>query len=163
MQPLRRGIEDGIPGNNVSYKRGAFDGIDGLKDDLIRGFWEYEIHRKLLARGEQFLLEPAITVYHRKRFGFLYSLSQRFHYSRYYAGTLFATAGLPTKLYRSAVSLVLPLLLMARIERRVIKKRRHLKELILATPLLAIITVVWAVGELVGSLFGPGQSLRKVE
>ena len=52
---------------------------------------------------------------------------------------------------------------MARIAQQIVQKRRHMKQLILTTPLLAIITVVWASGEVVGSLFGPGQSLRKVE
>ena len=163
MRPLPRGIVDDIPGNNVSYKRAAFEDIDGLTEDLNRGFWESTLHQKLRARGDRFLMEPSITVYHRKHFGVWYGLSQRFHYSRYYAGTLFATAGLPTRIYRSAVSLVLPALLMARIGRRVVKKRRQLKELVLTAPLLAIITGVWAAGELVGSLLGPGQSLSKVE
>ncbi len=163
MPPLPRGLVNDLPGNNVAYKRAAFQGIDELEKDLSRGFWESTLHQKLLARGERFLSEPSITVYHRKRFGLFYSLSQRFHYSRYYAGTLFASGSLRTRLFRSVVSLALPPLLMVRIGRRVAHKRRHRKKLVQTVPLLAIITVVWAAGELVGSLFGSGQSLSKVE
>ena len=163
MQPLPRGVVDAIPGNNVTYKRAAFQGIKDLEKDLSRGFWESTLHQKLLARGERFLLEPSITVHHSKRFGFCYSLSQRFHYSRYYAGTFYAAASLPTRLLRAAITFALPPLLMARICRRVVHKKRHLKELTLATPYLAVLTLVWACGELVGSLFGPGRSLVKVE
>ncbi len=163
MQPMVRGKTEDIPGNNVSYKRAAFEGVDGLDEYLKQGFWESTLHQRLLDRGDRFFLEPAITVYHCKYFRFLYSLSQRFHYSRYYAGTNFSRAGLGPRLYRSAVSLALPLILMARIGQRVAKKKRHMKELIQTIPLLLIITLVWAVGELVGSLFGPGQSLYRVE
>ena len=163
MPPLPRGLVNDLPGNNVAYKRAAFCGFDELEKDLSRGFWESTLHQKLLVRGERFLSEPSITVYHRKRFELFYSLSQRFHYSRYYAGTFFASGSLRTRLFRSAVSLALPPLLMVRIGSRVTKNRRHVKKLVQVAPLLAIITVVWAAGELVGSLFGSGQSLSKVE
>ncbi len=163
MQPVPPGIVKEIPGNNVSYKRSAFEGIDSLEETLDQGFWETTLHEKLLARGERFLLEPSIVVYHEKSFGFLYFLSQRYHYSRYYAGTLFARASLPSRVFRSAVSLFVPPLLMGRIAARVVRKRRHLKKLLLTSPLLAIFTMVWAIGESVGCLLGPGQSLRKVE
>ncbi|MFQ5875792.1 MAG: glycosyltransferase [Dehalococcoidia bacterium] len=163
MLPLRGGIVGDIPGNNVSYKRRAFEGIDGLEELLNQGFWETTLHDKLRERGDRFLLEPSIAVYHKKHFGFRYTLSQRYHYSRYYAGTLLAGASLPTRAFRSGASLALPLLLMARIGSRVVRKRRHLKKLLLTTPLLAAFTGVWAIGESVGCLFGPGQSLSAVE
>ena len=163
MRPLPRAAVDHIPGNNVSYKRAAFEGLDSLERDLNRGFWESTLHHRLLDRGERFLVEPSMIVYHRKRFGFLYGLSQRFHYSHYYAGTFYYTTELRERMFRCVVSVGLPALLMARIARQIVQKRRHMKQLILTTPLLAIITVVWASGEVVGSLFGPGQSLRKVE
>ena len=163
MLPMRGGIAEDITGNNVSYKRRAFEGIDRLEETLTRGFWETSLHGKLRARGEPFLSEPSIVVYHKKHFGFRYFVSQRFHYSRYYAGTIFGGASLPLRMFRSAASLAVPPLLMARIVGHVARKRRHLRELLLATPLLAVFTGVWALGELVGCLLGPGESLSKVE
>jgi GT2 family glycosyltransferase len=163
MRPLTGGIVEDIPGNNASYKRAAFADMDGLQEALNQGFWETTLHERLRVRGEQFLLQPSIVVYHKKHFGFRYFLSQRYHYSRYYAGMLTTGAGLLHRALRGAASLALPPLLWTRMARRVVGKRRHLREFMLATPLLAVFTGAWAIGELVGCLLGPGQSLNRVE
>jgi hypothetical protein len=42
-------------------------------------------------------------------------------------------------------------------------KKRHVKEFLIALPLLSIFMISYAFGEFVGYLFGPGQSLLKVE
>lgn len=163
MLPLSRGVTASIPGNNVSYKRRAFDQRTIAKEALTEGFWDLTLHKELLALGQKFLMEPAIVVYHKKHFGFLYFMRQRFHYSRYYAGRVTAPARLPRRVVRTAATLGLAPLLLARIASRVVQKRRHLREFLLALPHLVVFTGVWAIGELVGSLFGPGDSLREIE
>ncbi len=163
MLPLPRGLAEDIPGNNASYKNRAFKGILHPEETLTSGFWESTLHRELQARGERFFLEPSMVVYHKKRFGFWYFISQRYHYSRYYAGRLVSGTSAPRRVLRSAAALALPLLLMSRIARRIVRKRRHLKELLLATPLLIVFTGTWAIGEMVGGVLGPGQSLGEVE
>lgn len=163
MLPVLRGIVEDIPGNNASYKRRAFDNVPNVEYVLGQRFWESGLHQHLRARGERFLSEPSIVVYHKKHFGFGYFLSQRYHYSRYYAGMLVSEAGVPLRLFRSLAALALPFLLLARIMARVAGKRRHLKELLLAYPLLIVFTIAWAIGEMVGGVLGPGQSLSKVK
>lgn len=163
MMPLPRGRAEDIPGNNAAYKRRAFQGLSHPEETLTSGFWESTLHRELRARGDQFFLEPAMVVYHKKHFGFWYFLGQRYHYSRYYAGRLVSGASLPRRVLRSAAALALPLLLLSRIARRIVKKKRHLRELLLTSPLLVIFTGAWAIGEMVGGMFGPGQSLREVD
>ena len=163
MLPLPRGVVAGIPGNNVSYKRRAFEGLDDPEETLKQGFWETTLHGKLQAIGEKFLLEPDILVYHKKYFGIRYFISQRYHYSRYYAGMIHGRASLPKRVFRGVASLAIPPLIIGRIVSHVVHKRRHLGKLILAAPLLALFTTVWAVGESAGCLLGPGQSLRKIE
>jgi glycosyltransferase involved in cell wall biosynthesis len=163
MRPLPTGLVDAIPGNNASYKRRAFEGTDDLQQALTRGFWETTLHPRLRERGERFLRQPSVVVYHNKHFGAQYALSQRYHYSRYYAGMLFGGARWPKRAVRAAASLALPPLLMARIGTGVLRKRRHLKELALATPYLAVLAGSWGLGEAVGCLLGPGRSLSKIE
>ncbi len=164
MLPVPWGTVEDIPGNNASYKRRAFERIANLEDLLSRGFWESTLHQELRARGDRFLSDPSVVVYHRKRFGFRYFLSQRYHYSRSYAGRLALDASWPRRVLRSAAAAaLLPPLLLGRIGGRVLRKRRHLRELVFAAPLLVIFTAAWAVGEAVGSVLGPGQSLREVE
>lgn len=164
MQPVAQGISTNITGNNVSYKRRAFQDIDGLQQALNQGFWESTLHSKLLERGDKFLMEPAILVHHKKYFGFRYFISQRFHYSRYYAGTLFGEGPLSKRVLRGAASLVaVPPLVLARMTSQILRKKRHRLKLLQAAPLLVVFTGVWAFGESVGCLFGPGQSLSKIE
>lgn len=163
MMPLPRGTVEDIPGNNASYKRTAFEGILHLEETLTSGFWESTLHKELRARGERFFLEPSMVVYHKKRFGFWYFISQRYHYSRYYAGRLVSGASVPWRVLRGAAALALPVLLLSRIARRIVRKRRHLKELLLTIPLLVVFTGAWAIGEMVGGVLGPGHSLDEVE
>lgn len=161
MLPISRGPARDITGNNASYKRRAFEGID--QDALTGGFWEFSLHGRLRARGDVFWQEPAILVYHKKRFGFGYFLSQRYHYSRYYTGSITAGAGIGRRVARGLMSLALPPLLLFRIAAQVVRKRRHLKEFALSSPILLVFTCAWAIGELVGCLAGPGRSLYAIE
>ncbi len=163
MLPLPRGVTRGITGNNVAYRRAAFAGIDDLDQVLNRGFWESTLHSRLLDRGATFFQEPGMVVYHKKRFGFRYFLSQRYHYSRYYAGTLFADSSLANRLFRFFASFALPPLLLGRILSTVTRKGRHQKQLAQTMPLLVVFTTVWALGEMAGVLLGPGQSLCQIE
>jgi glycosyltransferase involved in cell wall biosynthesis len=158
MPPLREGPGPDITGNNVSYKRAAFAGIP--EDVLAGGFWESTLHPRLLEGGARFYCDPSIVVRHKKEFGFAYFVSQRYHYSRYYAGRLAEPWGVLRRIARGAASLALPAVLLARIASNV---KSHRKELLLSLPLLAVFTGVWAFGEVVGCLFGPGDSLGKIE
>lgn len=160
MSPIQAGVTGAIPGNNVSYKRWVLE--ESLPEDLAGGFWDNTLHPDLLRRGLQFRMEPNLKVLHQKRIGFFEFLEQRFHYSRYYAGSLVRDRGL---LYRAAYSIactVLPVILLKRILSCGLAKHTFRKEFLLSTPLLVCFTLVWAFGEMVGSLFGPGQSLALI-
>ncbi len=163
MPPIPRSLTTSIPGNNVSYKRRAFDQMTIARETLTRGFWDQTLHAELLARGEKFLMDPSIIVYHKKHFGFWYFMRQRFLYSRYYAGRIAASARLVSRVVRTAATLGLAPLLLVRIASRVARRRRHFREFLLALPHLVVFTGVWAIGELVGSVLGPGGSLREIE
>jgi len=163
MPPLSRRCTTSIPGNNVSYKRRAFDEMGVSRETLTQGFWDQTLHKALLAQGQKFLMEPNMVVYHKKHFGFWYFLRQRFLYSRYYTGRISASAPLSRRVVRTVATLGLAPLLLARVASRVIRKRRYLQQFLFALPPLVVFTVVWAAGEIVGSLLGPGNSLREIE
>lgn len=162
MLPVPAQTVDDIPGHNVSYKRRAFEHIPDLDGVLSRGFWESTLHPILRRRGERFLSSPSVVVYYKKRFGFGQFLRQRYHYSRYYAGEVVAGTAWLRRLLRMAAASALPAVLLGRIIARVARKRRHLRELALSSPMLVIFTAVWAAGEAVGALLGPGRSLHEV-
>ena len=105
----------------------------------------------------------AMVVRHIKPFRLGYFLVQRFHFARSYAGMRRVDQSWPKRLVYGLGSLILPVLLTARLTRTVLAKRRHLARFVLVLPLVVLFLTVGAVGEMVGYLFGPGDSLEKVE
>jgi hypothetical protein len=112
--------------------------------------------------GVPLMLRPRISVGHKKHYTVGEYLSQRYLYARSYAGARVADASLPTRLGYGAAALALPPLLFYRTISRVVSKGRHRAELVRSLPLLAVFVVSWALGEMVGYVAGPGDSLAKV-
>jgi hypothetical protein len=161
MPPIQAGVTDSIPGNNVAYKRWALE--ESPPEDLAKGFWENVLHPHLLRRGRQFRVEPRLKVLHQKHIGFFEYLGQRYYYSRSYAGGRTYDRSLLFRFAYSVACTILPAILLKRILSCGFSKHRFRRELVLSTPLLLCFTAVWAFGEMVGSLLGPGQSLALIK
>jgi hypothetical protein len=158
MEPAPAGQVDDLPGMNVSYDRRALEAIDDL---LREGRWESWLHARLLERGFELWCEPEAVLDHAKDFGFREFLSQRYHYSRSYAGMRNPELGRKRLLYALGAPLIAPLMYW-RIVKNVRARRRHRRELALATPLILLYMSVWAGGEAIGYVFGGGRSLLQV-
>jgi hypothetical protein len=89
-------------------------------------------------------------------------LSERFHYSRSFAGMRVSRAPLRVRLTWALASLALPAVLVARLTRSVVRRRRHIAWYVRAFPLVVLFSVMWSIGEFVGYLTGPGDSILKV-
>lgn len=161
MNPIPSGEVADIPGNNTSYRR---EFLSHIRDMLDMGtFWEGFLNARLQQKGIRLYSDPAIVVYHKKVFGLSYFFSQRYHYGRSFAGMRVGNASLAKKLLYAGFCPLLPALLISRIGGRVIRKKRQLGAFMRAFPLIVLFSLTWAWGEFVGYLFGPGQSLLKVE
>jgi glycosyltransferase involved in cell wall biosynthesis len=158
MEPMPRGPVPGLPGMNVSYGREA---IAAVEDLLREGRWEGWLHPRLQARGFELWCEPDAVVEHDKDFDLREFLSQRYHYSRSYAGMRNPDLGWRRALYALASPLLVPVL-YARMARNVLSRRRDRLRFLQATPLVLVYVTVWAFGEAVGYGFGGGRSLLKV-
>jgi hypothetical protein len=158
MEPFEGGVVPDLVGMNVSYDRQALAAID----DLVReGRWESWLHPRLRQRGFDFYCDPEAVIHHVKDFGIREFLSQRYHYSRSHAGMRRAELGPKRWVYVGGSPLLVPLL-YSRIAREVWRRRRPLKEFVLATPLILMYLLVWAYGEAIGYAFGGGRSLLHV-
>ena len=157
--PLPEGRVDWVTGNNVIYPRALLDRYESV---LGRGQWENRLHDAMRRDGVPLVCRPQISVGHKKHYTVGEYLSQRYLYARSYAGARVADASLPKRLGYGAAALALPPLLMYRTVSRVLSKRRHRAELVRSLPLLAMFVVSWALGEMVGYVAGPGDSLAKV-
>ena len=158
MEPADAGATGGLPGMNVSYDR---DAITAIEDLLRAGHWESWLHPRLLERGFDLWCDPQIVLEHAKDFGFFEFASQRYHYSRSYAGMRNAELGRKRLLYALGSPLLIPLA-YARIARNVRRRSQYRKPFRRATPLILVYTAVWAFGEAVGYVFGGGRSILKV-
>lgn len=160
MPPAPSGEVDGIAGNNASYRKEIFARVD---ETVMNQCWEFFIHEELKNAGIKFLSVPSIVVDHKKEFGFWYFMSQRYHYSRSFAGMRRARTSIPKRAFYVCVSPLIPGLILWRMSKQILQKQRHVKQFVLSIPYLVPFLVSYAVGEFVGYLLGPGTSLLKVE
>ena len=158
LEPGPSGPAPGLPGMNVSYDRTA---IAAIADLLADGRWETWLHARLLERGFELWADPALVIDHAKDFDLREFLSQRYHYSRSYAGMRNPDLGWKRALYVLA-SPLLPPLLYARIAGNVLHAGGRALTLVAATPLVFLYLAVWTYGEAVGYTFGGGHSLLEV-
>ena len=158
MEPVDGGVADGLPGMNVSYDR---DAIAAIEDLLKEGHWESWLHPRLQARGFELWCDPVIVLEHAKDFGFFEFVSQRYHYSRSYAGRRNAQLGWKRVLYALGSPLLVPLA-YTRMARNVQNRQAYRRAFRRATPLILVYTVVWSFGEAIGYVFGGGRSILKV-
>jgi len=159
LVPLPEGPTDWLPGNNVVYPRALLARYQSV---LGGGQWENRLHDAMRRDGITLVCRPQIRVGHKKHYTVGEYLSQRYLYARSYAGARVADASLPTRLGYGVAALALPPLLMYRTVSRIVTKRRHRAELVRSLPLLCVFIVSWAVGEMVGYVAGPGDSLARV-
>jgi GT2 family glycosyltransferase len=159
MEPVESGATDDLPGMNVSYDRKAIAAID----DLLRAAkWESWLHARLLERGFVLYATHDAALDHVKDFGIREFVAQRFHYARAYAAMRNDDLGARRLIYAAASPAIVPLV-YARIARNVVRRRRHLRELVLATPLLVLYLLATALGESAGYAAGGGRSLLRVK
>ena len=158
MEPLPEGEAEALTGMNVAYDREA---IAAIEDLLRKGRWEGWLHARLQERGIGLHCAAGMVLEHDKDFGLGEFLSQRWHYSRSYAGMRNESLGRRRWLYALGAPL-LPPVLYWRMARNVFSRGRRRREFLIATPLILLYLVVWAAGEAVGYAFGGGHSLLEV-
>ena len=157
--PLPAGPADWLTGNNVVYPREL---LERYRTIIESGAWENRLHDAFKADGIPLTCRPEIVVGHKMHYSIGLYMSQRYLYSRSYAGARAEGAGFAKRMAMGAASLALPPLLFWRTVSRIRAKGRHTGDLVRSLPLLALFVVAWAAGEAVGYVAGPGDSLSKV-
>jgi hypothetical protein len=160
MPPVPRGVVREITGNNSVYDRAV---LARLGPEAGAEVWESFLHERMRVLGIPFQSDPDLAVIHKKSFGYLHFLAQRYHYSRSFAGLRLKGSPWWKRLGYACATPLLPPLLMGRLAGAVARKRRHGARFVQASPVLATFLLSWAWGEAVGALLGPGRSLARVE
>jgi glycosyltransferase involved in cell wall biosynthesis len=160
MGPVPCGAVAEVPGNNCAYDRRLFE---LLEPELRAETWESAWHARLRELGVVFHSDPEMTVRHDKSFSYGYFSSQRYHYSRSFAGMRLHGAPWWKRWAYAGATLLLPGLLFGRMTATMARKRRHWKPFLRSLPVLWTFLATWAAGEGVGALLGPGRSLERVD
>lgn len=159
LPPLPKGPSDWLPGNNVAYRRSVLEQHWAAID---AGRWEHHLHDALRASGVVLHCDPTIEVGHKKHFTFREYMSQRYLYSRSYAGARAQAAGAVGRIGYGLGALALPPVLFYRVTSQVMRKGYQRPILLRSLPLIGLFTLAWAWGEVVGAFAGPGDSLSRV-
>ena len=160
LPPLPAGPSDWLPGNNVVYDVDLLRQHDAVLDE---GKWENRLHDAIRADGGQLTMRPDIIVGHKMHYSFQLYMSQRFLYSRSYAGSRRDDFGPAKRLIMGAAALfALPPVMFMRIVRQVWGKNYHKRQLLEALPLLVPFCLSWGAGEAVGYWAGPGNAMSRV-
>lgn len=160
LPPLPEGPSDWLPGNNVIYRAEILRRFDAVLDE---GKWENRLHDAMRESGISLVMYPQIIVGHQMHYTFGLYMSQRFLYSRSFAGA--RSSGMDRKkrlVMGLAAALALPPLMYWRTIRRIAAKGRHRAELIKSLPLLVPFCLSWGAGEAMGYWFGAGTAMSRV-
>jgi len=159
LPPWRDGDRFVLNGANIAYSRSKLLKLEHL---LTAGYWEIALHPELSKLGA-FRAVPGMGAHHTGPFDFGYYLGQRYLLSRVWGGTQRETAGIGKRLTYLIAAPVFPLLLLARIARRVLESGRRIPKFLMALPLLIPVTCTYVWGEWRGYLAGVGDALERVE
>lgn len=157
--PLQPGPATWLTGNNTAYERVL---LNEVRDVIEAGGWEDSLHRAMRQRGVTLWCRPDIVARHKKHYTVIEYLTQRFLYSRGYAGLRLRDASALRRAGYGLFALGLPPLLFARIVSRVWRSRTHRAELVRSLPLLVLFVASWGIGETIGAWFGDGNALARV-
>lgn len=160
LPPWSDGPTSFVNGANVAYRRDLLMAHRAMLDD---GYWEATLHPTLLTEGMRFRSVPAMAVRHRGPFDYFYYLRQRYWFSRAYAGSRSGSVSRAGRLAYLMAAPVVPVLLLARLATRVVRKRHRVGRFVLSLPLLFVALCVYAAGEWMGYAFGAGRALMEVE
>ena len=159
--PVPNGPVPSLPGMNIAYRRSAL--VEQRREVLTSGFWETTLHPLFTRKNLLFYQSNSIQIFHKKKFSLRLFVDQRFLYSRYYAGLRLHRSTVVARLLMSVLTLGLPALLLLRICRNLMAKKRLTVQFARALPYLTVFVVIWACGELVGYIVGPGDALSRIE
>jgi hypothetical protein len=160
VRPNRDGIVNGLPGNNVAYRREL---VPGLLEVLERGLWESFYHDRLAREGLRLTFDPALVINHQRTFDFWYFITQRYYFCRSFAGMRCVSFRAADRLKYGIGSALLPPLLLLRNLGHLLQRRRLVGRYLFCSPLIGVYMTAGAVGEMIGYFLGGGDSIRKVE
>ena len=155
MPPMTRARGDRVPPpGNISYKR------DALPREATAGELIIDIPRRLHIEGKV-VMDPTILMSHVQEKGFFGSFVNHFHNGRSTAGLALVGASRDARRRHRRTAIRAAYRLMGRVSGDVLKQPTPLKSR-LALPFVGVAILTHTLGEVVGSMRGPGNSPTRI-
>jgi hypothetical protein len=152
QNPVRHGPSPYVSDANVCYKRAA---LERVADSWADTYNEARVHAALAQRGEILALSPDVIIFqHRLNLRLGPALMERYVWGRSYAAVRVGTLAGSRRAVFAALCPLLPLLLLLRQFKKVVRTKRNRGAFLRALPLTALLDVAWSYGEFVGYLTG---------
>jgi hypothetical protein len=153
FMPPFSGTTGALPGNHVTYKRSALPRLEPGE-----GFYEVFLHENWLKSGRQLIADPALMVKNINQWSLHHITRMPFHHGRAFAGMRAQSFPAWRRSLYAVLSIVLPILKVARLASEVASRRRYSVKFCLSIPWIMIFLTSWSLGELWGYATGPGHS-----
>lgn len=150
--PLSEGPAPYLTDVNVSYKRAA---LDSVKAVWAQKYNEVAVHGALIKKGAVLWRRPQIVVYQDRGFlSFSRQLRERFAWGNLFAAVRVREMTLPLRLLYVVLSPAIPIVLTARMAKKVFITGRNRWRFVLSLPVFLSLGSVWCVGEIFAYLSG---------
>ncbi|MDB4882083.1 MAG: glycosyl transferase family 2 [Gemmatimonadetes bacterium] len=141
-----------LTGANVAYRRSIVEDVIGWAS---AGEWENVAHERLRARGSSLHFVESAPVYQNKTYEFWDFCRDRYEHGRDYARTRLVEEQHARRWLLTAVTPLLPLVIVTRVARAAAPTRWG--AFLRALPATLAFVSAWSVGEAVGYLRGPAE------
>jgi glycosyl transferase family 2 len=157
--PVQAGVTEDLPGHNSSYKREILIRYDSELAALLEA--ETMLHADLVRNGNQLFLEPKAKTVHFSPIQFSVGIEELYHYGRMFAAARVRKLNYIRRFFFGFASILIPWVRLRRISRDVRRSARRdlLPRLI---PVMIVMLMASAAGEMMGYWFGAGDSVRKM-
>ena len=142
------------PGENALYSRDALVDLESTWDD---GFWEVSVQNQLRENGDRLALAPDALVRFEGGSRRGSTLRQRVRHARRYASDRARNGSRGMRFLRLGAVPLVPVLMLARIARRLAIRRESPRGWLRAVPDLSSLIAAWTIGEALGLIRSPAS------
>jgi len=154
--PLQSGEAEYVSDLNISYKREA---IERTRNVWSEAYGETTVHWAMRDQGMTLRLDPVLKVFkHRPQIRYWQAVKQRAEWGRIFAETRIANSGVLQRIFFALMTPLLPVVLMGRNFKHMLRQKRTAGQMISMFPLVAGLLLGWSWGELVGYVQGEPKS-----
>ncbi len=159
VPPIAKQVTYDLPGNNIIFKRTC---LDFAQNYAVHGFWKTFFCQTLARAGAELVTDPNLIVYYNRRLVLSQIASRRVNHARCFGGMRAEQSSLSKRFLYFAAGPVLPLMLFYKLFKRCATNERNKSMLVESIFAVYLCVFLWAFGESVGNIFGPGGSCAEL-